>query len=131
MKTFTEKELKKKYPNYKTDLCYVVAEAYDDFFYAESFTTDELDEAKEKAQQDGYHIYVYMKKLMKDCLDTDYLLDNLVEYVEQEGIDSGWLWDMISDQEKKNFCSFVTKWFNKIVGNSYVADECIGELVEE
>lgn len=127
MKTFTEKELKKSYPNHKTDLCYMVAESYYDID-AETFTTDELDEAKEEAKQDGYHVYVFTKKLMKDCFDADCLLYNLVDNVEQEGVDSDWLYGMLSDLDKKNFCSFVTKWFGNVVGNSYFADELIGEL---
>lgn len=57
MKTFTEKELKKKYPHYKTDLCYVV-EFYHELIDAESFTTDELGEAKEEARARNFHVYV-------------------------------------------------------------------------
>lgn len=130
MKIFTEEELKKTYPNYKKDFCYVVAESYADID-AETSSTDELDEAKEEAKTRHYHIYVFAKKMMKACLDANSLLEDLVDNVEQEGVDSGWLWDMISDKEKQKFCSFVINWFNNIVGNSFVADEYVGELVEE
>ena len=131
MKTFSEQELKKTYPKHKTELCYVVAEAYDDLFYNESFTTDNLKEAKAEAKTKHYHMYIFTKKLMKDCLDTNYLLENLVDNVEQEGVDSGWLWDMLSTSTQQEFHSFIAQWFNKIVGKSYITDEYIGELVEK
>jgi len=127
MKTFTEEELKAEYPNFERDLCYIVEGSYD-FIDDESYTTDQLDEAVEKSKERDYHIYVFTKKLMKDCLDADYLLDNLVDNVEQNGIDSGWLYSMLSTSTKQEFYSFVTKWFDKVVGSSYLADEFIGEL---
>lgn len=125
---YTEQQLFSKWESEK--LCYVIEKQYDRID-ASSDVTDDLEEAKELAKEYEQRIFVYLKKYVKECLDPDDVLQDLLDHVEQNGYDSAVLYDQISETEEKKFKNYVRNWFDRIVKNSWIADYCVGVLIEE
>ena len=128
MKYLTEYSVKNLYSLFKKEeICFVVAENLKNIEFSD--VTDVLQEAKEFASSGG-QIFIFKKKLVRDCFDFESLYDDLLDYIDQQGYDSDYLQEIISDEEKKEFKEFAEKWFSKCVQNTWFGDELLGVLKE-
>lgn len=124
--------LVKPYGKFEADeLCFVVEEDYD-YINELSYVTDELNDALSKAKENDYEIFVYEKRLAKDCLNTNKIFEAMLENLEEEGLDIGYVIAGDEENAEKDFTEFVEKWFNKYVGTYWFSDRFLGRLkIEE
>jgi len=112
------------------EICFVVAQCYEDIVQYNSFVTDDLEEAIEYAHENEWKIFIYYKKLTKDCINADYLFRVLIDNVEEEGLDESYFLDHLGDDGEKEFKEMIENWGSKFFGETWIADECVGELKE-
>ena len=110
------------------EICFGVAENLKNIEFAD--VTDVLQEAKEFASSGG-QIFIFKKKLVRDCFNFERLYVDLLDDIDQQGYDSDHLQEIISDEEKKEFKEFAEKWFSKCVQNTWFGDELLGVLKNE
>lgn len=126
MKKLVEYSDKNLYDSYKPEeICFVIERNYDEIEESSSIT-DDLEEAKKLAKEDGYQIFIYRKKFGKDCFNADYLFEDMIDNVNQDGLDLDCL-----ESEKQEFIRITTEWFNKVIGNYWFGDEILGVLKDE
>ncbi len=126
MKQLTEYSVKSLYGFFKPEeICFVIEQSFD-FIDDTSDVTDDLKEAKALAKENDYQIFIYRKKFGKDCFDADYLFEQMIDNVNQEGLDLN-----CCESDKQEFSRITTEWFNKVIGNYWFADECVGVLKDE
>lgn len=126
MKELTEYSAKSLYGFFKKEeICFVIERNYDEIDESSSIT-DDLEEAKELAEENEAQIFIYRKKFGKDCFNADYLFEDMIDNVNQEGLDLDCL-----ESEKQEFIRITTEWFNKVVRNYWFADEYMGVLKDE
>ena len=126
MKKLVEYSEKTLYDFFKSEeICFVIERNYDEIDESSSIT-DDLEEAKKLAKEDGYRIFIYRKKFGKDCFDADCLFEDMIDNVNQGGLDLDCL-----ESEKQEFIRITTEWFNKVIGNYWFGDEILGVLKDE
>lgn len=121
--------LVKPYGEFEADeLCFIVEVDYDCIDEL-SYITDKLDDALSKAKENNDKIFIYTKKFAKDCLYPNRLFQNMLESLEEEGLDIGFVIGGIEKYAEENFTELVEKWFEKFVGNDYwFYDRLLGTL---
>lgn len=67
------------------EVCFVVAKSYD-YVNELSYITDDLNDALSFAKENDYEIFVYEKRLAKDCLNTQLLFRNMLDNIKEEGV---------------------------------------------
>lgn len=131
MKQLAEYSSKNIYGFFKPEeICFVVDKNYE-YIDCDSFVTESISEAIEYAHENEYQIFIYNRKLKKDCINVDWLFSNLIDNIEEEGLDGSYFLDCLGDNGEKNFKEMVKNWFSKILGDTWFADECIGKLKNE
>lgn len=109
----------------KEEICFVVEKEFE-WIDDTSDVTDDLKEAKELTKENDYQIFIYTKKFGKDCFDADYLFEEMIDNVNQDGLDLN-----CCESDKQEFIRITTEWFNKVIRNYWFADECVGVLKDE
>ena len=129
MKQLAEYTTKNLYSEFKPeDVCFVVAKSYK-YVNELSYITDDMNDALSFAKENDYKIFVFKKKFASDCLYPDMLFQNMLDDLEDEGLDSSYVIDLIGDKGVEEFEKLIEQWFNKYVGNDYwFAGEPVGVL---
>ena len=129
MKQLAEYTTKNLYSEFKPeDVCFVVAKSYK-YVNELSYITDDMNDALSFAKENDYKIFVFKKKFASDCLYPDMLFQNMLDDLEDEGLDSSYVIDLIGDKGVEEFKKLIEQWFNKYVGNDYwFAGEPVGVL---
>ena len=98
-----------------------------------SYITEDLNDALSFAKENDYEIFVYEKRLAKDCLNTQLLFRNMLDNIKEEGFDTDYVPDCIKKEGEREFSELIEKWFDKYFGNTHwFADRLLGMLkVEE
>lgn len=110
------------------EICFVVEKDYD-YIDELSHITDDLNDALDEAKENDYKIFVFEKKFAKDCLYTDRIFQDMLENLEDEGLNIGYAIGGIEEEAEKEFTELVKKWFEKYVGNTYwFTDRLLGTL---
>ena len=123
---YTTKNL---YSEFKAkEICFVVAKSYK-YVNELSYITDDMNDALSFAKENDYKIFVFKKKFALDCLYPDMLFQNMLDDLEDEGLDSTYVLDYIGADGTEEFKKLIEQWFNKYVGNDYwFAGEPVGVL---
>lgn len=129
MKQLAEYTTKNLYVEFKPDeICFVVEKDYD-YIDELSYITDDMNDALSFAKENDYKIFVFKKKFASDCLYPYMLFQNMLDDLEDEGLDSSYLLNYIGADGKKEFKELIENWFDKYIGNDYwIAGEPIGVL---
>ena len=129
MKQLAEYTTKNLYSEFKPkEICFVVAKSYK-YVNELSYITDDMNDALSFAKENDYKIFVFKKKFASDCLYPDMLFQNMLDDLEDEGLDSSYVIDLIGDKGVEEFEKLIEQWFNKYVGNDYwFAGEPVGVL---
>jgi hypothetical protein len=94
-----------------------------------SHVTDDLNDALDEAKENDYKIFVFEKKFAKDCLYSDKIFQDMLETLEEEGLNIGYVIGGDEENAEKEFTALVEKWFEKYVGNNYwFTDRLLGTL---
>lgn len=121
--SYSEKNLFEQFK--KEEICFVIELSYE-YIDDTSDVTDDLKEAKKIAEENEAQIFIYTKKFGKDCFDADYLFEEMIDNVNQEGLDLN-----CCESDKQEFIRITTEWFNKVIRNYWFADELMGVLKDE
>lgn len=129
MKELVEYTTKNLYGLFKPEeLCFVVEIDYDCIDEL-SYITDDLDDALSEAKERDDKIFIYTKKFAKDCLYPDRIFQDILENLEEEGLDIGFVIAGVEKDAKEEFAELINKWFEKYVGNDYwFSDRFLGTL---
>ena len=129
MKQLVEYTTKNLYGEFKPeDVCFVVAKSYK-YVNELSYITDDVNDALSFAKENDYKIFVFKKKLASDCLYPDMLFQNMLDDLEDEGLDSTYVLNYIGADGMKEFEKLIKQWFDKYIGNDYwFAGEPVGVL---
>ena len=132
MNNLAEYSVTNIYDSFKPEeICFIVAKCYEAIEYDDYyFITDDLYEAVEYAHENEWQIFIYYKKLTKDCINADHLFRDLIDNAEEEGLDGSYFLDCLGDDGEKEFKEMIEKWVSKFLGDTWIADECVGELKE-
>lgn len=110
------------------EICFVVEKDYDHIDEL-SHITDDLNDALDEAKENDYKIFVFEKKFAKDCLYTDRIFQDMLENLEDEGLNIGYAIGGIEEEAEEDFAKLINKWFEKYVGNNYwFTDRLLGTL---
>lgn len=110
------------------EICFIVEESYD-YIDELSHITDDLNDAVSEAKENDYKIFVFEKKFAKDCLYPDRIFQDMLENIQEEGFDIGYVIAGDEENAEKEFTELVKKWFEKYVGNTYwFTDRLLGTL---
>ena len=96
---YTTKNLYSKFK--PEDVCFVVAKSYG-YINELSYLTDDMNDALSFAKENDYKIFVFKKKFASDCLYPDMLFQNMLDDLEDEGLDSSYLLNYIGEDGKKD-----------------------------
>ena len=119
MKQLAEYTTKNLYSEFKLkEICFVVAKSYK-YVNELSYITDDMNDALSFAKENDYKIFVFKKKFASDCLYPDMLFQNMLDDLEDEGLDSSYLLNYIGEDGKKEFKKLIEQWFDKYIGNGY------------
>ena len=129
MKQLAEYTTKNLYSEFKPeDVCFVLAKSYK-YVNELSYITDDMNDALSFAKENDYKIFVFRKKFASDCLCTYRLFQNMLDDLEDEGLDSTYVLNYIGLDGTEEFKKLIEQWFNKYVGNDYwFAGEPVGVL---
>lgn len=132
MEKLVEYSDKNLYDFYKPEeICFVIERNYNEIDESSSIA-DDLEEAKELAEENEAWIFIYKKRLCIDCLYPDMVFQDVLDSLESEGIASELLLDRIGEEGEKEFTEMCKKWFAKHIGkNTWFADELVGVLKDE
>lgn len=121
--------LVKPYGEFEADeLCFIVEVDYDCIDEL-SYITDKLDDALSKAKENDDKIFIYTKKFAKDCMDTERIFQDMLENLEEEGLDRNYMLYHMEESGKKEFAEMVEKWFSKNIDQTYwFYDRLLGTL---
>lgn len=121
--------LVKPYGEFEADeLCFIVEVDYDCIDEL-SYITDKLDDALSKAKENDDKIFIYTKKFAKDCMDTERIFQDMLENLEEEGLDRNYMLYHMEESGKKEFAEMVEKWFSKNIDQTYwFYDRFLGTL---
>lgn len=121
--------LVKPYGKFEADeLCFIVEVDYDCIDEL-SYITDKLDDALSKAKENDDKIFIYTKKFAKDCMDTERIFQDMLENLEEEGLDRNYMLYHMEESGKKEFAEMVEKWFSKNIDQTYwFYDRLLGTL---
>lgn len=110
------------------EICFVVEIDYDCIDEL-SYITDKLDDALSKAKENDDKIFIYTKKFAKDCMDTERIFQDMLENLEEEGLDRNYMLYHMEESGKKEFAEMVEKWFSKNIDQTYwFYDRLLGTL---
>ena len=119
MKQLAEYTTKNLYSEFKPkEICFVVAKSYK-YVNELSYITDDINDALSFAKEKDYKIFVFKKKFASDCLYPDMLFQNMLDDLEDEGLDSTYVLNYIGADGTEEFKKLIEQWFNKYVGNDY------------
>ena len=129
MKQLAEYTTKNLYIEFKPkEVCFIVEKSYD-YIDDLSYVTDDVNDAVSEAKENDYKIFIFTKKFAKDCLYPDILFQNMLDDLEDEGLDSTYILNYIGADGTEEFKKLIEQWFNKYVGNDYwFAGEPVGVL---
>lgn len=129
MKELVEYTAKNLYGEFKLEeICFVVEESYDNIDEL-SYITDDVNDALSEAKENDYKIFIYTKKFAKDCLNTHRIFEDMLENLEEEGLDRSYVLDHTKRSGRKEFAKVINKWFKKYVRNDYwFSDRLLGTL---
>lgn len=132
MKELTEYTINNLYGWFKPEeICFVVEKNYD-YIDEVSYITDDLNDALSEAKENDYKIFIFTKKFAKDCLYPDKIFRDMLENLEEEGFDIGYVIGGDEENAEKDFTNLIHKWFEKYVGNNYwFTDILLGTLKVE
>lgn len=132
MKTLTSYSEKNLFEQFKKEeICFVIELKFD-FIDETSDITDDLEEARELAEENEAQIFIYKKRLCIDCFYPDTVFHDVLDSLESEGIASELLLDRIGEEGEKEFTEMCKKWFAKHIGkNTWFADELVGVLKDD
>ena len=100
------------------EICFIVSKDYD-YIDELSYITDDMNDALSFAKENDYKIFVFKKKFALDCIYPDMLFKNMLDDLEDEGIDSTYVLNYIGADGTKEFEKLIEQWLNKYVGNDY------------
>lgn len=110
------------------EICFVVEKDYD-YIDELSYITDGLNDALDEAKENDYKIFVFEKKFAKDCLNTHKIFEDMLENLEEEGWNIGYVIGGDEENAEEDFAKLINKWFEKYVGNNYwFTDRLLGTL---
>jgi len=129
MNPLVEYTTKNLYGEFKSEeICFVVEIEYD-CINELSYITDDLDDALSEAKENNYKIFIYTKKFAKNCLNTRRIFEDMLEDLEEEGLDRSYVLDHTKRSGRKEFAKLINKWFKKYVRNDYwFSDRFLGTL---
>ena len=129
MKQLVEYTTKNLYGEFKPeDVCFVVAKSYK-YVNELSYITDDMNDALSFAKENDFKIFVFKKKFASDCLYPDMLFQNMLDDLEDEGLDSAYVLNYIGADGTEEFKKLIEQWFDKYIGNDYwFAGEPVGVL---
>ena len=129
MKQLSEYTIKNLYSEFKPkEICFIVEKSYR-YVNELSYITDDMNEALSLAKENDYKIFVFKKKLASDCLCTHRLFQNMLDDLEDEGLDSTYVLNYIGADGTKEFEKLIEQWFGKYIGDDYwFAGEAVGVL---
>lgn len=132
MNQLVEYTTKNLYGEFKPEeLCYIVEPDYN-CINEISYTTDNLSQALAEAKETNSKIFIFEKKFAEDCLNTHRIFEDMLENLEEEGLDIGYFIAGDEENAEKEFTKLVEKWFKKYVGNMYwFPDRLLGTLKVE
>lgn len=111
--------LVKPYGEFEADeLCFIVEVDYDCIDEL-SYITDKLDDALSKAKERDDKIFIYTKKFAKDCLNTQKIFEDMLENLEEEGLDVDFVLGGIKEYAEEKFTELTNMWYEKFVGDNY------------
>lgn len=110
------------------EICFVIKSYYQDL--AQADVTDDLEDAKYLAKDDtSKTIYIYKKEYLKDCFDADDLFRDLIDNLDSKGVNTDEFLDCsITDDQINAFKSMNKEWFNRVVKDTWISGDLIGEL---
>lgn len=129
MKQLVEYTTKNLYGEFKPEeVCFVVELDYE-YISELSYITDDMGDAVDEAKENDYKIFVFTKKFTKDCMDTERLFQDMIENLEEEGLDRNYVLYHMEENGKKEFAEMVEKWFRKNIDQTYwIMDRLLGTL---
>lgn len=129
MKELVEYTMNNLYGLFKPEeICFVVELDYE-YISELSHITDDLNDAVSEAKETNSKIFVFTKKFTKDCMDTERLFQDMIENLEEEGLDRNYVLYHMEENGKKEFEEMVEKWFKKNIDQTYwFTDRFLGTL---
>ena len=110
------------------EVCFVVDLDYE-YISELSYITDDMWDAVDEAKETNSKIFVFTKKFTKDCMDTERLFQDMIENLEEEGLDRNYVLYHMEENGKKEFAEMVEKWFRKNIDQTYwITDRLLGTL---
>lgn len=123
---YTTKNL---YGEFKPEEVCFVADLDYEYISELSYITDDMGDAVDEAKENDYKIFVFTKKFTKDCMDTERLFQDMIENLEEEGLDRNYVLYHMEENGKKEFAEMVEKWFRKNIDQTYwITDRLLGTL---
>jgi hypothetical protein len=110
------------------EVCFVVDLDYE-YISELSYITDDMWDAVDEAKETNSKIFVFTKKFTKDCMDTERLFQDMIENLEEEGLDRNYVLYHMEENGKKEFAEMIEKWFRKNIDQTYwITDRLLGTL---